>query len=294
MECLVGDGPRFDGILLECRLDVLPADRRLGRGIVSILTSMEIIAHRGASHDAPENTLAAIELGWRQGADAVEIDVRLSADGRLVVIHDDNTRRTAGWNKSVARQTLAELRRLDAGSWKGARWRGERIPTLAEALDSIPSGQGKRLFVEIKCPASCVPEFVRVFKASGKRPTGVVPIGFDRDTMRLLKSALPRLETARVVRFDRNQVTARWTPRPADVIKQIKQAGLDGLDCGANGPINRDFVARAHGAGLKVYVWTVDKPEVARRLRDCGIDGLTTNRPGWLREQLKGGISPSP
>ena len=246
---------------------------------------MEIIAHRGASHEAPENTLAAVQLGWDQGADAVEVDVQLSADGRLVVIHDENTCKTAGLNRSVAHQTLAELRRLDAGSWKGSRWKNERIPTLEEVIDAVPSG--KRLFVEIKCPASCVSEFVRVFQASGKKPSTVVPIGFSRETMQLVKSALPKLEVCQVVKFQRSWRTGRWTPRPADVMRHILESGLNGLDCGANGSICADFVNRAHEAGLRFYLWTVDTAEAARRFQDCGVDGLTTNRPQWIREQLE-------
>ena len=245
---------------------------------------MEIIAHRGASQDAPENTLAAIQLGWDQQADAVEIDIQLSADGQLVVIHDDNTRKTAGLNKPVARQTLTELRGLDAGSWMNARWKNERIPTLAEAIDTIP--RGKRLFVEIKCPAACVPEFVRVFKASGRDPEAVVPIGFSLGTMRSIKAALPSFEVCQVVKFQRGKLTGRWSPRVADLLRNLQNAGLNGVDVGANGPIRPELVARVHDAGLKCYVWTVDHPGTARRLRDAGIDGLTTNRPGWMRRQL--------
>src|SRR5258708_12015509 len=91
---------------------------------------MEIIAHRGASHDAPENTLAAIQLAWQQGADAVEVDVQLSKDGKLVVIHDDNTKRSGGLARKVGAQTLEELGRLDLGSLKGKRGPGDKIPNL--------------------------------------------------------------------------------------------------------------------------------------------------------------------
>ncbi len=114
---------------------------------------MKIIAHRGASFDAPENTLAAIRLAWQQQADAVEIDVHLSRDRHLVAIHDFNTRKTTGRNRPVARQTLAQLRTLDAGQWKHPRWRGEKIPTLEEVLATVPPG--KRLFIEIKARRRC-------------------------------------------------------------------------------------------------------------------------------------------
>src|SRR4051794_3938882 len=99
---------------------------------------VEVIAHRGASHDAPENTLAAIKLAWQQEADAAEFDLHLSRDGKLVVIHDADTRRVAGVDKRVAEQTLAELRRLDVGAWKGPRFAGERIATLEEVLATVP------------------------------------------------------------------------------------------------------------------------------------------------------------
>src|SRR6478672_5367982 len=102
---------------------------------------MQIIAHRGASFDAPENTLAAIRLGWDQGADGVEFDVRLSRDGQIVVIHDADTRRVANVDRLVSDQTVDELRQLDVGRWKGPQFAGERIPTLAEVLAIVPAGK---------------------------------------------------------------------------------------------------------------------------------------------------------
>src|SRR5262249_38764427 len=100
---------------------------------------MEIIAHRGASHDAPENTLAAMRLAWAQGADAIECDVHLARDGELVVVHDPDARRTTGVALEVARASVAELQQLDAGRWKDARFAGEKIPTLDEVLALVPA-----------------------------------------------------------------------------------------------------------------------------------------------------------
>lgn len=245
---------------------------------------MEIIAHRGASHDAPENTLAAIHLAWKQRADAVEIDVQLSQDNRLVVIHDATTTKTAGVKKSVHHQPLAALRQLDVGRWKHRRWTGERIPTLAEALDAI--AQGKRLFVEIKCGPQCVPELAEVFRRSGKKPFQLVPIGFAIDTMRLVKSALPQLEVCWVAQFKRSWKSGRWIPKPSTLIDHAKHAGLDGLDLGAKGPLTSALVEQVHQAGLRLYVWTVDAAARGRQLQTAGIDGITTNRPGSLRSAL--------
>jgi len=89
---------------------------------------MEIIGHRGASFDAPENTLASFRRGWEQHADAVELDIRQTKDGRIVVIHDQDTQRVTGVNRLVEEQTLEEIRQLDAGVWKDSRWVGEKVP----------------------------------------------------------------------------------------------------------------------------------------------------------------------
>jgi glycerophosphoryl diester phosphodiesterase len=108
-----------------------------------------LVAHRGASFEAPENTLAAVRLGFAQGADAVETDVHLSKDERIIVMHDDNTWRTARHVALIAAQTLDEIQKLDADGWKDARFEGERVPSLEEVLAVVPPE--KRLLVEVKC-----------------------------------------------------------------------------------------------------------------------------------------------
>jgi glycerophosphoryl diester phosphodiesterase len=242
----------------------------------------QIIAHRGASHEAPENTLAAIRLGWEQQADAVEVDVHQSRDGHMVVIHDATTRKTARLNRRVDAQTLAQLRALEVGRWKHRRWEGEPIPTLAEVLATVPTG--KRLFVEIKCSVACLPQFVATIRNSPTPARQIVPIGFNLTTMRLIKWALPESEVCWVVAFHR--ALRGWRPRAEWLIEKAREAGLDGLDVGARGPVDARFVQKIHAAGLKLYIWTVDSPKKARQLNLAGVDGITTNRPGWLRGQI--------
>src|SRR4051812_33214243 len=110
--------------------------------------TVEWIAHRGESYLSPENTMAAIDLAWRNGADAVEIDVHVTRDGQLILCHDFDTARTCGQKLIIKDHTLAELQKLDAGIWKGDEFRGEKMPTIDDALASIPDS--KRMFVEIK------------------------------------------------------------------------------------------------------------------------------------------------
>ena len=246
---------------------------------------MEIIAHRGASFDAPENTLAAVNLGWQQKADAVEVDVHLSKDGQIVVIHDDNTRKIAGVRKKVRRQTLRELKGLEIGSWKGPHWAGERIATLSEIVATSP--EGKRLFIEIKCGAEGVPEFERVIRGSGKKLEQIIAIGFGLDTMQKIKKVLPEIEVCWIAEFKRNWKRGGWLPKPETLIQKATERGLDGLDLGANGPITPKLVKQVKEAGLKFYIWTVDAPAKAKRLMGAGVDGITTNRPGWLRGMIR-------
>ena len=114
-----------------------------------------IIAHRGESYEAPENTIASINLAWERGADAVEIDVQLSKDDEIVVIHDTDTFRTGRRDKNIRDQTLEELQQLDVGVYKGKAYKNEKIPTISQVLDTIP--EGKKLFVEIKCGKEIIP-----------------------------------------------------------------------------------------------------------------------------------------
>lgn len=243
---------------------------------------MKLIAHRGASHDAPENTLAALRLGYAQGADAGEVDIHLSRDARIVVHHDADTGRTAGRPQALAAQTADELCAFNVGQW--GRWQGsafaERIPLLSEVLAVVPAG--RRLFIEMKVGAEILPELGRVIRASDLAPQQAVLITFDLTVAQATKHRLPAHEVCWIVEhpsFGRAQ-------QPDDLIRQAKAAGLDGLDLEYKFPIDAGFVRQVHTAGLKLYTWTVDDPAMARRLAAAGLDGLTTNRPGWLRDQL--------
>jgi glycerophosphoryl diester phosphodiesterase len=255
-------------------------------GLTSRSDAVEIIGHRGASHDAPENTLASIRLAWKQNADASETDVHLTKDGQIVVIHDFNTRRVGGRNQKVVEQTLAELKELDIGRWKGAQWAGERIPTLAEYLAAIPPG--KRLFIEIKCGPEIVPRLGEVIRAGHKRPEQTCLIGFSYDVMRAVKHELPELKSYWIVELKLNKKTGRWSPNLATLIRKAKEAGLDGIDFGDSPALDREFVGSIKQANLEVYTWTVDVVDEAKRLEQAGVDGITTNRPGFLKESLMG------
>ena len=248
---------------------------------------VEIIAHRGASHLAPENTLASVELAWKLGTDAVEIDIWLTKDGRIVAMHDKDTERTTGRKWLIADHTLAELRGLDAGSWKAASYAGEPIPILEEILASIPDG--KRLFIEIKCGREVLPELHRVLIASGKPLRQIVVIAFDLDTATESKRLMAGVKTYWL--FGRSPKRDKATHmitggRIDELIEKCRAADLDGLDLAHDSELTKEIVDEIHGLGLGLYVWTVNSPADAVRAVNLGVDGITTDRPKWLREQL--------
>ena len=243
----------------------------------------EIVGHRGASHDAPENTLPAVKLGFEQGADAVEVDVFATADGRIVAIHDADTKRVEGVKLDVAKSTLADLRKLDVGSWKGERWAGTVIPTLEEVLEAVP--EGRRLMIEVKCRVSALPNLERAIEGSGKRER-VALISFSYPLIGQAKRMMPDVPAYWVYGFSVRE-RARWgNPTMQGLIRKAETAGLDGLDLDGQGPITKAFVDKLRAKGMELYVWTVNDPNRARELIAMGVKGITTDRPGYLRQQL--------
>ncbi len=236
-------------------------------------THFQVIAHRGASDLAPENTLASVELAWQLGADAVEIDVHLTRDRRIVVIHDPTTDRTAGRHWEVAATHSSCLRRLDVGRYKHPRFTGERIPYLEEILPTIPSG--RQLFIEIKSGPGILDPLAEMLAGSNQRAQAVL-IGFNIDTMAAAKKLLPEVPA---YWLHDKRVFASYDP---SLVRQAQACGMDGLDVHWTG-LNRRFSRAVKAAGLKLYVWTVDDPVQARRLQALGADGITTNCPGRLK-----------
>jgi glycerophosphoryl diester phosphodiesterase len=247
----------------------------------SHILAAEIIGHRGASYDAPENTVAAIKLAWEQKADGSEFDIYLSKDGKIAVIHDQDTKRTAGVNKIVPETTFEDLRMLDVGKWKGAKFAGEKIPTLDEMLATVP--EGKKVFIEVKCGPEIVPELDRVLKASKLKPQQTPVIAFNAEVIAAVKKARPDVPAHWLVTLDRKNVKP---PTPEELIAKAKEIKADGLDLYATETLDEAFAKAVKTADLKFYVWTVNDPAVARRMVRIGVDGITTDRPGWLREQL--------
>ena len=239
-----------------------------------------IIAHRGESHDAPENTFASINLAWERDADAVEIDVQLTKDEKIVIIHDKTTLRTGGKYKRIASNNYNDLLKIDVGKFRGNKWKNEKIPLLDSVIDAIP--KNKILFVEIKSDERIIKPLQNLADQKNFNPEQIKFIGFNINTMKMLKETFPENDVYWIVEWK----DYKSKESLKETIRICKSAKLDGLDVQAGKYLNEEIINLVKNSGLRIYTWTVDDPEIAKQLHFDGIDGITTNRAGWLKNKL--------
>ena len=251
---------------------------------VSHSKALEVVAHRGASFDAPENTMTAFRLGLQQGADAIEGDFHLTADGHIVCMHDRNAKRTGGVDRALATMTLAEVRQLDVGRWKGAAFAGERVPTLSDVLAILPPD--KKFLIEIKCGVEILPELARVLAPHASAFPRLRIISFDADVVAAVKREFPAIRAYWLTSLKR--LASDGDPPPMSVILDtLKRTGADGLDAHADlFDAYPELMAALRAHAYEVHAWTVDEPAVARRLSELKVDSITTNRPRFLRDAI--------
>lgn len=242
-----------------------------------------VIAHRGFSAVAPENTLAAFRLGWESRAEGIECDVHLTADGQVVCIHDDDTGRVSDRNLVVAETDWADLQRLDVGNWKGKKWAGEPIPLLKESMQRGPSSL--IWVVEIKCGPNIVAPLLEAIDASGHDWRRVIVISFVKESLKELKRNRP---SARAYWLSYLEVKSDGTCKPSidEIVKTIGSLSVDGFGGQSGMGISADLADALRDAQLDLNIWTVDEPEEALRMKDIGVTSITTNDPKLILENL--------
>lgn len=227
-----------------------------------------VIAHRGASGEYPENTLLAFAKGLEQGADGLELDVRATADGVPIVLHDATLDRTTDGAGPVARLSLADVRRVDAG-------RGERVPTLAEVLERFAATP---LLVEIKERSAARPTLALLRRHRAERRALVGAFGFG--------ALAPFFGTEFARAPVRAEVACFWAASRLGLSLGGRRYGALSVPeySGRLRVVDRRFVAAARRARVPVHVWTVDDPAHAARLRGLGVCGILTNYPERMRD----------
>jgi glycerophosphoryl diester phosphodiesterase len=222
------------------------------------------MGHRGAAAYEPENTLRSIRTALAMGVAAVEVDVQLTRDGELAVIHDDTVDRTTNGTGAVRDFTLAELKKLDAG-------RGEAIPSLAEVVEEV-AGKA-HLVIEVKHPEAA-PALVNFFQARDIFDRTHV-ISFWHPVVKALKEQEPRLRTGVLL-----------VGCPADPVGLARAALAEALVL-HYGYVTPDLVKAAHAAGLLVYIWNIDDVETLKPYLALNLDGIGSNRPDVLVDYVR-------
>ncbi len=232
-----------------------------------------VIAHRGASAYEPENTLRAFDLAIRQGAQIIELDLHVTCDNHVVVIHDPTLNHKTNLTGRVDRLTLAEVKRADAG-------KGERVPTLDETLDLA---MGKvQLYLEIKDPRAALPalEIIRARRCQSQ----VMLASFNIGMMQRLGEEVSDTELGLILGNATFHPMVRWREAfPWIALRRVKYRFL----CMQVELCYSYLASRTRASGKKLYVWTADKEKQFARMMSIGVDGIVTNKPDRLVSYLK-------
>jgi glycerophosphoryl diester phosphodiesterase len=234
-----------------------------------------VIAHRGASGHAPENTLAAFERAVQLGAGFIETDLHLTRDARFVAIHDATLERTTNGRGNVHDFTLAELRQLDAGMWFDREFMGQRIPTLEEVL-KFGKEHDVIFYLEVKYDAAWGMHHSLAAELHKSQSTArSIVISFDQSTLTALRQV------------DSTMMMGLLVDEPSeDVAKVATELGVRQL-CPKVNLVTPKLVEEAHRVDLQVATWTADDPEVMRTVASAGVDGIMSNFPDRLQTVLE-------
>lgn len=235
-----------------------------------------IFGHRGASADAPMNTLPAFELAAAQGADGVELDVQRTQDGKLVVMHDFTVDGTTDGTGVVTMMTLAQIKALDAGRWFDAAHAGTRVPTLDEVFSAV--GQRLVINVEIKTltlESDGIEQALADCIAAHHMESRVIVSSFNPFALQRFRALMPDIPLASL---DAPEVPGEFRALMADFPYEVEHPHADMVDAA--------LIAAARETERLVNVWTVNDLDRARVLRDLGVDGIISDTPGVMRAAL--------
>lgn len=246
-----------------------------------LASSVEIVAHRGASADAPENTLPAFKLAWKQGADVVEGDFLMTSDNVIVCFHDKTTKRIGGGKLKVTSTPYKKLQTLDVGEWKDPKWKGTKIPTMEEVLAALPADQG-RVFIEIKDGVRIVKPLAELLNKASVTRSRVAIICFNESVIAACKKAMPEVDAHWLV----SQKTYKKIG-VRGVIETLQKLGADGVDIQASNTITPELGKALKENNFQFHCWTINDIPLALHMVKMGVDSITTDRPEFIKKSLQ-------
>jgi glycerophosphoryl diester phosphodiesterase len=240
------------------------------------LRKVDNVAHRGATGYAPENTIAAFDKGVEMKADYIEIDIQRSKDGELVIIHDNTVDRTTDGTGYVKDLTFEQIRSLDAGSWKGEQFTGEKIPTFDEILDRYHGKTG--ILIELKSPElypgieAQVAQELKERNLDKPQNEKIIIQSFNFESMKITNSLLPKVPIG-VLTSNRAHTTEQALKEFATYADYFNPS---------YGIVTKELVDQVHSLGMKIQSWTVRSQEAADFLLEMNVDGIITDYPDYV------------
>ena len=242
-------------------------------------TNPLVIAHRGASGKAPENTFAAFNLAWKEGSDAIELDIRQSKDSNFVCLHDENLARFFPDKKNISSMNLDELKEIEIGSWKGSEFKNEKIPLLSEVLLNTP--KNKKIFIEIKEEIEDLKPLFDEIKKTKIRINQCHFLSYFPKVVKNIKENYPRYKATINIRpnlynyeFDK-------------VIEKIKKSYSDGVSLKIDTKESLRLLKKLKKDNYFVIGWTINDKNFMEKLIKNNIDGIITDYPIKLKKILK-------
>lgn len=239
---------------------------------------MLFISHRGESHDAPENTLKAFRLAWQRNTDGIELDIHMTADEKIVCIHDADTGRVGNKKLVVAKETYEALCQVDVGE-------GERIPLLSEVLAEAPAG--KLIYIEIKTGPEILPALQKLIKSFPAKIQDLRIISFGDTSLKEAKKIFPDIAMYILREVSWNSKENRFDPDAEKLIALQKEMRVEGFDLQASSEINECFLAALRKNNSKILVWTIDDIDKAKKFKSLGVDAITSNRAAYLKTHME-------
>ncbi len=247
-----------------------------------------VVAHRGASYAAPENTLPAFLLAFDEGADFIEGDFWLTKDNQIVCLHDKHTMRTAPKQKNlnVKKSTVHEILGLDFGKWKDEKYLFTRIITLEELLNIIPHGKG--IFIEIKDTRQIfLSELQNVLKRTQFPHSLIRIIAFDSNVIKNSKRLFPKIKAYWLFDWLLTDKCNNMLSVVSKLLTTLKMINADGIDMNYSKRITGEIISEVKKEGYEIVFYDVNTPEEAQKLAELGVDAITTNFPGEIKAGLQ-------
>ncbi|PIE99097.1 MAG: glycerophosphodiester phosphodiesterase [Treponema sp.] len=233
--------------------------------------STDIVAHRGASFDAPENTLASFKLAWIFGADAIEGDFYLTKDKKIVCIHDDTTKRTGNENLSIKNSTYQDLAKLDFSYKKEKKFYKQKLPLISQVFATVP--EGKKIFIEIKDNEEIIPYLIQEINKSKLENSQIVIISFDRKVIKEFKKQFPQIKC--YLLYNLRKLKKRNYQKLISILKDIN---ADGIDTSTTSYLNKSWIKHFHDAGFEYHIYTIDECFRIKKYINANADSITTNK----------------